>query len=225
MSVSYGRVTTKRAAASFVVDPHSLTRTSGRQIDWANVADSYRTVVPVQQTVTVGAAGAAINATTVPVAALAQPIPSGTVLDFGGAKFARLTARAEAGATSLTVAALPTALVSGDAAIHIASVGSGVKRLPAGTVVGDGRTGAGGKISPRAATVNTATGILETEAVEGERLAALTGYGVIVGGVLFENLLPDATGNPKTLATAVKTELNAAGTGFSFEPWGDTRAS
>ena len=69
-------------------------------------------------TATVGVAGAAQGATSVPVAALSGPIPSGTVLDFGGAKFARLTANAAAGATSLTVTALVTALVSGDAATY-----------------------------------------------------------------------------------------------------------
>ena len=68
---------------------------------------------------TVGVAGAAQNATTIPVAALSGPIPSGATLDFGTNKFARLTANAAAGATSLTVAAIPTALVSGDAATYL----------------------------------------------------------------------------------------------------------
>jgi hypothetical protein len=68
--------------------------------------------------VTVGVAGAAANDTTIPVAALSGPIPSGTDLDFGGKKFARTTAAAAAGATSLTVSAIPTALVSGDAATY-----------------------------------------------------------------------------------------------------------
>ena len=82
---------------------------------------------------TVGAAGAAQGATSVPVAALAGPIPSGTVLDFGGAKFARLTAAAAAGATTLAVAALPTALVSGDAATY---AGVGLKTIVSGTPIG-----------------------------------------------------------------------------------------
>lgn len=43
-------------------------------------------------------------------------IPAGTVLDFGGAKFARLSADAKQGDTTLSVDALPTALVSGDVA-------------------------------------------------------------------------------------------------------------
>src|SRR5689334_4525182 len=85
-------------------------------------------------TVTVGVAGAAQNATSVPVAALTPSvyanttliagggviIPAGTVLYFGGAKVAQLTADAKIGDTTLTVAALPTALVSGDAATYSA---------------------------------------------------------------------------------------------------------
>jgi hypothetical protein len=65
-------------------------------------------------TITVSAAGAAVGAVTVPVAALTGPLTSGTVLDFGGVKSARLTAAAATGATSLTVSALTTALVAND---------------------------------------------------------------------------------------------------------------
>ncbi len=84
-------------------------------------------------TVTVGAAGALVDDTAVPVAALAGPIPSGTVLDFGGKKLAVLTAAAAAGATILTVRAIPTALVSGDVATY-AGVGRVV--VQSGTAVG-----------------------------------------------------------------------------------------
>jgi hypothetical protein len=81
----------------------------------------------------VGVAGAAQGATSVPVAALSGAIPSGTVLDFGGAKFARLTAGAAAGATSLTVTALPTALVSTDTARY---AGVTQKTVLSGTLLG-----------------------------------------------------------------------------------------
>jgi hypothetical protein len=84
--------------------------------------------------VVVGVAGAAGGATSVPVAALSGPIPSGTVLNFGTTKFATLTAAAAAAAVTLTVAAIPTALVSGDTATY-AGMGTNVT-IPAGTVVG-----------------------------------------------------------------------------------------
>ena len=83
--------------------------------------------------VTVGVAGAAQGATTVPVAALSGPIPAGTILPFGGAKFARLSAAAAAAATSLAVDAIPTALVSGDTASYL---GTDKKNIPAGTPIG-----------------------------------------------------------------------------------------
>src|SRR5688572_28752663 len=82
----------------------------------------------------------------------------------------------------------------------------GKKVVYAGTVVGE-LLGTG-KVSPRVVTTNPAIGIMETTAVQGEAQAALSGYGIIIGGHLFENLLPDASGSPKTLAAAVKTELN-----------------
>ena len=84
--------------------------------------------------VTVDVAGAAANATSIPVIALTGAIPSGTLLDFTGSKkFALLTAAAAAGATSLTVEALPTALVSTDTATYS---GVGPKQVPSGTLLG-----------------------------------------------------------------------------------------
>lgn len=83
--------------------------------------------------VTVGAAGAAADAVTVPVDALPGPIPAGTVLDFGDKKFARLTAAAAAGAVTLAVAALATALADDDTATY---PGTGKKRVPSGTLIG-----------------------------------------------------------------------------------------
>jgi len=83
-------------------------------------------------TVTVSS-NTAQNATSLPVTALSGPIPSGTVLYFGGAKVATLTAAAAAGATTLAVAALPTALVANDAATY---AGTAAYRVLSGTLVG-----------------------------------------------------------------------------------------
>jgi len=83
--------------------------------------------------VEVDTAGAAGNATAVPVIALSRAIPNGTTLHFGSKKFAKLTAGAAAGATSLTVEALPTALVAGDQAVY---AGTLPKRIPSGTLLG-----------------------------------------------------------------------------------------
>jgi hypothetical protein len=47
---------------------------------------------------------------------------------------------------------------------------------------------------------------------------------VFVGGVVFENLLPDAAGGPpKTLAAAIKNELDASRCTFKYETYEDNR--
>lgn len=203
---------------AWLVDYYSATRDGGHQIDWANVSEAQRTT-PGQTVTTTATAAAA--ATSIAVSALTYAIPSGTVLNFTGAgEFAVLSAAAAAGATSLTVEALDAEIESGDTALV---AGSGGKFLPSGTVCG---TLLGdGKISPRVVTTNPATCILLTDAYEDSRVAARTGYGVIRGGVIYENLLPEATGTPKVLASAVKTELNANGTGFSFSQSADSSAA
>jgi hypothetical protein len=85
---------------------------------------------------TFGAAAAA--ATVLPITTAGGTpvaIPTGTVIDAGGGKFARLTAPAVVGAASLTVQALPTAFVGGETAVYGGPAGS-VKSLPSGTIVG-----------------------------------------------------------------------------------------
>jgi hypothetical protein len=98
----------------------------------------------------------------------------------------------------------------------------GYKFLPAGTIVGE--LLGGGKISPRVDTDNPATLVLETDAKENDLSAAASGYGCIDGGNLYENLMPDATGGPpRALASALKTELAAAGCRFKFYTYQDSR--
>lgn len=84
--------------------------------------------------VTVGVAGAAQGATSIPVAALSGAIPSGTVLRFSADEYARLSSAATAGATSLAVEALVNALESGDTATY--SPAGAVKSIPSGTLIG-----------------------------------------------------------------------------------------
>lgn len=78
-------------------------------------------------------ANAAQNATSIAVSALANTIPSGTLLRFGAGKYAYTTAQAAAAATSIAVEALPAALTSGDAATY-----SGVlkRTIKSGTLIG-----------------------------------------------------------------------------------------
>lgn len=166
-------------------------------------------------------AAAAAAATSLTVEALDVALEGAeTAVYPGGTKIARATANAAAAATSITVDELPLTIASGDDAVI---VGDGYKVLPAGTVCGT--LLGSGKISPRVASTNPATCILLTNAEEDSRVHAITGYGVVRGGVIYENLLPDATGDPKVLPTDYKTELNANGTGFSFSQYSDSSAA
>lgn len=67
-------------------------------------------------TITVAAPGAALSATTLPVAALTTRIYSGWTLTFASGHTAAVTADAAVGATSLTVSALAAAISTGDTA-------------------------------------------------------------------------------------------------------------
>ena len=125
MTVAANELTAPRWAGDFI--------TPDRLVPGGAKFDPSELVAADGVEVVVGAAGAIAGATTVPVDALSGPIPSGTLLDFGTDKFAILTAAAAAGATSITVRAIPTALVDNDAAIY---AGVDSLALPSGTLVG-----------------------------------------------------------------------------------------
>lgn len=100
----------------------------------------------------------------------------------------------------------------------------GKKWLKAGTPVGD--LAGSGLIRPRADTTNPAIGLLRTTAVEDEPQAALSGYGVVRGNaVVYENMLPGASGTPAVIDDDIKTELAANGVGWVFKQYVDSRVS
>lgn len=196
----------------FVADPESIDRNTGRQIDWAKVPESYK--AGTRYTITTSAQANAA-ATSISVTALPVALPVGTVLDFSGAgEFAILTAAAAAGATSLTVEALDAQIESGDTATYLISE-SNDKVIPAGTVMCELSTG---YVVPRAARPGSeeAIGLLWSTATQNENSAALSGYGIIVGGVIYETLLPETI-------TSYKSELASAGTGFVWSAYSDSR--
>jgi len=102
-------------------------------------------------------------------------------------------------------------------------VGGGRKRIPAGTIMteivgGDDE----GKVVPTAAGAAGATGqqfVAETDMDSHNLNHAISGYGMLVGGVLYENLLPE--GAP---AAGAKTALNANGS-FIWMTYHDSRGS
>lgn len=95
----------------------------------------------------------------------------------------------------------------------------GKKVIPAGTAVSE----ESGLLVPSAESAQPAIGLLVAEAREDDKEAALSGHGVYIGGVVYENLLPDAdtTGD---LPAAIITELNTtSGCTFQFEKYSDSR--
>lgn len=98
---------------------------------------------------------------------------------------------------------------------------TGKKFVPAGTVMGETANGiaparaAGPDDDPPAIAPKF---LLATHAHEGSELQNRSGYGVIRGGVIYENLLPAAVASHKTA-------LDTAGTGFAWTTYRDSTAS
>lgn len=109
------------------LDPTQFQDGAGIQVVASGAAAQGATSIPVN------ALALATLASTVVIAQGNVLIPNGTVLDFGGAKFARLTADALNGATALTVSALVTALAGGETADYQKF---GTEEVPSGTPVG-----------------------------------------------------------------------------------------
>jgi len=80
---------------------------------------------------------------------------------------------------------------------------AGRRVIPSGTAISI----VSGKIVP--ATGATETLILVSNALENSPSDSISGYGVVVGGVIYEAQLPDATGTPRQLPTAIRAKVPA----------------
>ena len=190
---------------------------TGHTVDWANVGERYRST-PGQIVKLNGAVLA--DASPLTVDALEFAVPAGTLIYFGQlGETVRVTTLAAAGATSLIVEADHTALEDNDEGTIM---GSGYKMIPAGTRMGD--AGTNGRMYPRVETSNPAKFILATNAREDGEYGSAQSYGVGRAGMINENLLPGATGTPKVIPAAEKTELAAAGCFFTFKQYRDSTA-
>lgn len=210
-----GRTNTTGSSPGFVADWGSIARNTGRLIDWDKVPESYRSTA-FFVTLTANAAAAA---TSLAVAALPKAVRAGQLLFFGETgEVARVTADAAAAATSLTVEALPSAIESGDKATI---GGTGARVVKSGKIMAEL---ASGKIIPRDAVTGaeTSTGFMVGDCEEGAHQDALSGYGLIVGGVLYRELLPDR--GHASFNTWVG-EINTAGPGVRLETYSDSRAA
>lgn len=98
--------------------------------------DPAQFVAPDAVRLTVGSAGAAASATSIPLDApipTGLSIPNGTPIDFGGARQAILTAPAAAGESALTVRALGVAIPAGATATY---AGLQPRRVRGSTIIG-----------------------------------------------------------------------------------------
>ncbi|MFW6182845.1 MAG: hypothetical protein ACOC8X_03540 [Chloroflexota bacterium] len=201
--------------APFAANVHSLVYGPGRQVDWAQVPDSFGGDA---FTVTLDAA-ASVDDTSLTVEALEGDIPSGAVLYFDPDEFARVTEPAEEGDTTITVEALVTAIADGaEATWYPRQQG---KVIPAGTIMAELSSG---KLIPREAVTGSeeATHILAASAAE-EDVAGSTGYGVLVGGAIYQNLLPDA--DHASFDTWIgELETAGVGIGWVWESYSDDTA-
>ena len=106
------------------------------------------------------------------------------------------------------------------------------KRIPAGTIMAELPDG---KIIPRkdvtasalidgsqATGAETAVGFLVSDAEEDAKYAALSGYGMFLGGVFYRELLPD---HAETAFADWVTEITDLGSQVRLETYSDSRAA
>lgn len=161
-------------------------------------AAQFNAIDAVKVTLTAQATAADVS---LAVAALTGAIPSGTVLDFGGNKFAKTSAAVAAGAVAIPVGAVPVTIANASVATY---AGTGMKTIPSGTVIGRtlAERNAGTNYGPAAAADDevfiTAFDVLDVTKLDDVELYR-------PGSLVKENFLPGWA----TLAGAVQTLVRA----------------
>jgi len=199
-----GRTTRDVSRPGFVADPNSISRNTGRTVDWPDLPASRENDDGDLELT----AGLAVSFT-----------PNGLIP----------RADTEFALTNLTTDGTGTATATTDGD-HNYEVGDTV--TVTGTSNYDGTyevtavpssnefsydLGADPADEGSGTSFIEAKGLLASNAEENSRVDSLSGYGVIVGGVIYETLLPES------LTAAVKSELQDHSTGFAFETYEDTR--
>jgi hypothetical protein len=211
------RSTFQISRPGFVIDPASIARFQGRQVDWAKIPSSLTRFLPTGQTKKRIAAGTVCGVTAdgllVPrVVAIALT----SVVVASNVATATLNGHTIKVGDRLILAGANLSYVNGEKVI--ASVpNANTFTFPA--------TGADATATGTITASYAAACLIETAADEGDAAASRSGYGCIIGGAIFENLLPDASGTPAVLPAAYKTELAVDGiaTGFAWRSYADSR--
>lgn len=203
--------------ATFLVNAKHFAPDGGHQIDWNLVDESAR---PGKSYTITANGGEAAAATSITVEALPLAIPAGTMLDFNGS-LAKVSAYTVAGATEIPVYALADAIADDAAATYKVNT-SAYKVVAAGTIM---TVLESGKMIPRSMVTGSekATGLLVSDAGEGDRFAAKSGYGLIIHAAgIYENLLPDYGA---ASFDTWKTELNEHASLGGWRTYGDSTGS
>jgi hypothetical protein len=194
----------------FAADETSLERLGGAQIDWTRVtavdADN-RKVVP---------SGTVMSRVT----ASGLLVPRSATFALTNVSVSSNVATATSVAHGLTTGDSIT--VSGASLAYV----NGVKTVTvtdANTITFPA-TGANASATGTIVGARVAVGILETDAHDQAPADSLSGYSLLGGGVVYDNVLPDATGTPKAVPAAYKAELATAGCTFKFVRYVDSRA-
>lgn len=196
--------------ARAIADESSLERTPGAQIDWSVItadADGAKRVKA-------GAVVSRMASGKVQPRAYAQSITSVVVTS----NVATATKVAHGYSVGEQVYVSGGSLAYANGLVTVATVPTADTFTYAAT--GANATATGTIVASRAATE-----ILETDATDLNLAESYSGYGSIVAGVLYANLLPDSAGTPKVLPAQYVTELKNANCTFKFVQYADTRAS
>lgn len=159
---------------------------------------------------------------TLTVEAIPNALEGGETATYqGGRKLVKITEDAAVGETALTAETIQFAIPD-DAEAIADYTGTGDKRvIPGGTIMA--RTDDDKLIPRHDAEDETATEILQSDAVEGSMVHAKSGYGTLIEAQVFENLLPDADETSGDIPAEYKTELAASGARINYSDWSDSR--
>lgn len=187
-------------------DESSLERAGGHQIDWAAIA-AINGVKQIRAGTVMGRKAGKVQPCAVGVTLTSVVVASNVAT-------ATLTGHGFAVGDVITVAGANLAYANGVKTIV---------SVPDANTFTFEATGADAAATGTITARVAAQQIIETDATEGARAESLSGYSMLVGGVLYENLLPDAAGDPKAVPAAYKAELTTAGCSFKWVRYADSR--
>jgi len=200
----------------FVVDSNSVVHSSGKQFDWDKTATA-RQNGDLKKEVTAGEVVAITPAGK--LVPRADTVAMTSLVDDGSSEVtATKVAHGFADGSTVVIAGATESRFNGTFVITLVDADSF-------TYVPDSTSAGSATGSPVASY--RAYGVLASSAREDAPEHALSGYGVLVGGRLFESSLPDATGTvpSRVLPAAYKTEMATTGAFFNFEQYEDSRLS